>query len=276
MKKIIIPIDFSPYSASAARTGLYLARRTGAELHFFHVVTGPEEWSRLSVKRQQADPRMEASLVDAQLKMEKFVTNPIFRGINIITHIKTGIPYQQIVELSKSEKADLLIMGAHGAGESHTIFIGSTAQRVIRIAPCPVLSVKKNFTPGHFKKILFPSNFEEDVQSSFRTILKLATLLKSSIEMTFINTPLNFIDTETSEMRMKKFPLGKSDVKIKSFVYNDYNKETGIANAAKKADANMIAMVTHNRKGKPGYLLGITETLLFQTETPVLSITINE
>lgn len=276
MKKILIPIDFSPYAASAARTGLFLARRTGAELHFLHVVSGPEDWNRMSVRRQQEDPEMEGRMVDAQIKLEKFATNTIFKGIELITHIRTGVPYQQIIELADEEKTDLIIVGAHGEGESNTVFIGSTAQRVLRVAPCPVLSVKKNFTPSSFKRILFPSDFEENVNPAFRNVSKLAALLKGSIALTFINTPGNFVDSESIEKRMKKFLIPRDEIKIHALVYNDYNKETGIANAAKKANANMIAMVTHNRKGKPGYLLGITETLLFHTETPVLSIVLNE
>jgi hypothetical protein len=144
------------------------------------------------------------------------------------------------------------------------------------VAPCPVLSVKKNYTPRSLKKILFPSDFEEDIQTAFKIVNKLATLLKGSIDLTFINTPANFIDSETSEKRMKKFISSRNELKINQFVYNDYNKETGIVNAAKKTNTNLIAMVTHNRKGKPSYLLGITETLLFHTETPVLSIVLND
>jgi nucleotide-binding universal stress UspA family protein len=276
MKKIIIPIDFSSYAAAAARTGLFFARRTGAQLHFLHVVSGPEEWNRMTVRKQQENPQMEDHMVEAQIKLEKFATNPIFNGIEIVTQIRTGVPHQQIVELATNEKADLIIMGAHGGGESHTAFIGSTAQRVLRVSPCPVLSVKKNFTPSAFRKILFPSDFQENIQTALKTVTKLATHLKATIDLTFINTPINFLDSDSTDKLLKKFISGKSEIKMNQFVYNDYDKENGIANAAKKSEADMIAMVTHNRKGKPGYLIGLTETLLFHTETPVLSFVLSE
>jgi hypothetical protein len=54
----------------------------------------------------------------------------------------------------------LIVIGAHGVGESNNAFIGSTAQKVLRTTSCPVLSVKKDFKPSFIKKILFTSDFE--------------------------------------------------------------------------------------------------------------------
>lgn len=272
MKNIVIPIDFSPYSESAARTGAYIARKTYARLHLLHVVAGPENWDLMSVSDQQKNPNVETRMVGETMRLEKFAKDPIFDGLNVATHVKTGIAHERIVSFSRTHKADLIIMGAHGTGESGAIFIGSTAQKVLRVASCPVLSVKLNFDPASPGNILFPSDFEENVTDALAIVTELAKAMDAGIDLTFINTPANFVDSDTSEQRMLAVKQKKSDVEINRLVYNHYQKDTGIIQAAKKRGAGMIAMVTHNRKQKPAYSFGITESVLFLSDIPVLSM----
>ena len=272
MKNIVIPIDFSPYSESAARTGAYIARKTYARLHLLHVVDGPENWDLMSVSDQQKNPNVETRMVGETMRLEKFAKDPIFDGLNVATHVKTGIAHERVVSFSKTHKADLIIMGAHGTGESRAIFVGSTAQKVLRVASCPVLSVKLNFDPSSVGNILFPSDFEENVTDALAIVTELARAMDAGIDLTFINTPANFVDSDTSEQRMLAVKQKKSDVEINRLVYNHYQKDMGIIQAAKKRGAGMIAMVTHNRKQKPAYSFGITESVLFLSDIPVLSM----
>lgn len=276
MKNILIPVDFSVNSISAAKTAAFLTRKINAKLHVLHVVTGTAEWTKLAVKVQQEFPEMESRMVESQMKLEKFCNQKFLSGLNLITHVKSGTPYEEILATAKSEKIDLIVMGAHGAGESHSVFIGSTVQKIMRTTPCPVLSVKKDFKPTAIRKILFPSDFEENIKDALSTVSLLANQLKASIDLAFVNTPGNFADNDTIEARIQKFLPSSNGVKYGKVVYNDFNKEEGIIKIAKRQHANIIAMVTHNRKGKPGYLLGITESLLFHAEIPVLSITLNK
>lgn len=272
MKNIVIPIDFSPYSNSAARTGAFLARKTYSRLHLLHVVAGPENWDRMSVSDRQKNPEVETRMVENTMRLEKFAKDPMFEDINVATHVKTGIAHERIVSFSRTHKADLIIIGAHGTGESGAIFVGSTAQKVLRVASCPVLSVKLNFDPASVKNILFPSDFEENVTDALDIVSELAVAVHAGIDLTFINTPANFVDSGASEQRMLAIQPKKDGVEINRFVYNHYQKDNGIIQAAKERGAGLIAMVTHNRKGKPAYSFGITESVLFLSDVPVLSM----
>jgi hypothetical protein len=132
--------------------------------------------------------------------------------------------------------------------------------------------VKKNFKPVSLKKILFASDFEEaGLKDSFKAIRNFATGIEAKIDYAYVNTPSKFIDSNTIENRVKGFIAPSKNGKSSLFIHNDYNKEEGILNISKKLKSNVLALVTHNRKGKSNYLLGVTETLLFHSNIPVLS-----
>lgn len=272
MKTILIPFDFSKYAQSAAKTGASLARKTGAQLSLLYVVYAPPEWDRMPVGMQQSFPEVEARMVEAEIKLDKFAASELFKGLSVQTFVYSGVAHEQIVQFAKAYKMDLIIMGAHGAGESDRLFVGSTAQRVIRKANIPVLSVKKEYSPKAIKKILFPSDFDEGAINTLNTVKNLAADLKASISLLFVNTPFNFYDTPSAEERMADFIPVQRTVKFYTFIYNDFDKEKGILNFARNKKMDLIAMVTHNRKGRPNYQLGVTETLLYHTDIPVLSI----
>ncbi len=272
MKNILIPFDFSKYAQSAARTGANLARKTGAQVNLLHVVYAPAEWDRMPVGVQQTFPEIESSMVEAEIKLDKFAASDVFKGVSTQTFVYSGVAHEQISRFAKAYKMDLIIMGAHGAGESDKLFVGSTAQRVLRKSPVPVLSVKKEYIPKAIKKILFPTDFDEGGIQSLNTVKNLAADLKAGITLLFVNTPFNFYDTPSAEAKMTDFIPVQRAIKFYSFIYNDFDREKGILNFSKRHKMDMIAMVTRNRKGRPNYQLGITETLLYHTDIPVLSM----
>lgn len=276
MKKILVPVDFSVYSLSAAKTAAVIARKSGGDIHLLHVADIPVGWEQKPVSRQQEYPVLEGRLVEAKIKVEKFSKLPAISDCSISTHVQGGLPFEQIVAFAKTNKMNLIVMGVHGAGESYLKFIGSTAQRVIRTASCPVLSVKKNYTMGSVEKIVFPSDFDEDIKEPINTIKNLASLFQANIDLTYINTPAHFVDDSVMDARMKKYITVQRNVKYHTIVRNSLDKEKGILECAERRKADMIAMVTHLRKHKSSYLVGVTETVVFHSKIPVLSFVIDE
>ena len=143
IQKILNPTDFSEFSNHALCYGCEFANRFGAELHLLHVVdeslTLPdpflgapvpdaevhdlERGGRTSIARSPA-----AGLLDGE--------NPAARAVQI------GVPFVEIVRYARQHGIDLIVLGTHGrTGLAHAL-IGSTAERVIRKAPCPVLTVR--------------------------------------------------------------------------------------------------------------------------------------
>lgn len=115
MKNILVPFDFSKYAQSAAKTGAYLARKTGGQLHLLHVVYAPPEWDRMPVGMQQGYPEIEARMVEAEIKLDKYAAGDVFKNVPVQTYVYSGVAHEQIVQFAKAYKMDLIIMGAHGA-----------------------------------------------------------------------------------------------------------------------------------------------------------------
>jgi nucleotide-binding universal stress UspA family protein len=271
MKNILVPIDFSSCSVSASKMGAYLAKKTGATLHLLHVANIPVGWANQSLKERQKNPVLEKRFVNAEIKLKKFSKSPIFKNITVTTTVKGEVPFEQILSFAKAPFTHLIVMGAHGAGETARLFIGSTAQRVLRMAHCPVLSVKKNYIPKDIRRIVFASDFEGNISRPVNTVKNLAATLKASIDLLYVKTPTRLKDSEELATRMKAEVHVQKQVPFNCVVYHDKEIETGVNNYAKKSKAGMIALVTNLRKRKAGYHLGVAETILFHTNVPVLS-----
>lgn len=271
MKNILVPIDFSPCSLNAARAAVFIGEKTNASTYLLHVVDAPADWNKISVRAQQEFPEVEARVVEAEVKMEKLASDPLFANSKIKTVVLGGVIHESIADYAYSHKMNLIVIGAHGAGESNEMFVGSTTQRVIRLAACPVLSMKKDTKLKTIERILFLSDFEEDVSKAIRTVSELAEVMQAEVDLLYINTPSNFEDTGIIEQRMARYTPRNKKVKFHQFIYDDLDKEQGMLNFIKTRHPDLLAMVTHPRRGKPSYLLSVTDTLLFHADVPLLS-----
>ncbi len=272
MKSILIPIDFSDYARAAMKTGIVLARKTGAEIFLLHVFSAPLDWNRISVEKQQEYPENEARMVDAEIKMDQLIKDKAFKGVKVTPLVRPGIVQEEVLSVSKLYKVDLIIMGAHGTGASHRYFIGSQAQKIMRTSPCPVLSVKKDFKPASIKKIVFAANFEENLTKPFNKIISFLKATGASLTLLYVNTPTNFKDTPTVAKAMKKLMEAYPELKMRGEVYNALDAEKGMLAFAEDHKADIITKVTRNRSKRASYDFGITEALLYKSKVPVLSV----
>lgn len=276
MNNILVPFDFSPYALSAGKAAAFIARKTDATIHLIHVVNGPVDWESLPVREQQRYPEVEGRIVEAEIRLDKVSSDAMFKDCDVQFHVTCGVAYDRIAEYAKDHKMSLIVMGAHGADEKNTMFIGSTAQRVIRLATCPVLSVKRDTTLRSISRILFPSDFEENITKVVDLVKDLAGSLKADVDFLYVNTPGNFTDTHTAEKRMENFIPVQKQVKFTPFIFNDTDREKGILSFISRRRPDLLVMITHARKGKPVYLVSVTDTLLFNTDIPILSIVLKK
>jgi hypothetical protein len=104
------------------------------------------------------------------------------------------------------------------------------------------------------------------------TVVDLAETLNANIDLLYVNTPSNFTDTETAEARMQHFIPSRSNVKFSATIYDDFDMERGVLRFIKEKKPQLITMVTHRREFKPAYMVSSTDTILFRSEIPVLSM----
>lgn len=148
---ILVPVDFSAHSELALRYATALASRVGASVDLFHVVedsVANGAWGSEFFIPDFSEFR--ARLVEeGQRLLERYRTLVGDAGIPIHTAVHVGQPAQTITEYATTLGADLIVMGTHGrSGLSH-LLMGSVAERVIRSAPCPVLTVRDVAAKDH-------------------------------------------------------------------------------------------------------------------------------
>lgn len=275
MNTILVPTDFSTSAGNALAVAASIARRAGSDIHLLHSVRTSIDWVHLPVDKRADYPETLEAIEKAESLLEKEVKNAVLKGIKVTTHLAYGSPHEQILLFAnKKVKADLIVMGAHGPDEPDELFIGSNAQKTLRLAHCPVLTVKKGFKNKAIKKILFASDFEENVSAAFDKILVVARAMKATVELVFINTPTDFKDDPAIEAIMDKFIAKYPGVKFSKAVYNYHMPDKGILLYSQQANPDLISLVTHGRKHIPHYLLGVTESLVYHSSIPVMSMNI--
>ncbi|MBS0658721.1 MAG: universal stress protein [Verrucomicrobia bacterium] len=149
LQHILAPIDFSDNGRKTLRYALRLAELSGAEVTILHVVELPTDaysWVESSggfiagedIERFYADARRQAAEEVAKVETEL----PPHR-CRLETVLRTGQPRDQIIKAARELPADLVVIGTHGYTGLKRLILGSTAEGVVRYAPCPVLVVRE-------------------------------------------------------------------------------------------------------------------------------------
>lgn len=142
IEKILFATDFSEGSAIALPYAVDMAKKYGARLYFVHVVydiTKATGWYVPHVAIGEIYGEIEKN---ARAEIEKIGTDEM-RGFEDIEHIiLKGTPYEEIIRFATDNKIDLIVLGTHGRKGIDRVLFGSTAEQILRSAPCPVLSVR--------------------------------------------------------------------------------------------------------------------------------------
>lgn len=143
VKRIVVPVDFSAGSLFALRYAANLAKQVDASLILMHVasslLTPPEmEFVQLDLKKFRAEVEKHASARLADLAKKEIP--PTVHASPLVRH---GAPWEEITRLAKERKADLIVIGTHGHTGFKHLVLGSTAEKVVRYAGCPVLVVRE-------------------------------------------------------------------------------------------------------------------------------------
>lgn len=140
--RILTAIDFSENSDYAFDYALTLAKQFDSQLMVLHVINEPVDLRGFYVPHisfEQLEKEIEEG---AEKMMAKFCSAKMGDYTNFTTSIVTGIPYEEVIRTAEETAASLIVLGTHGrTGIDHLIF-GSTAERVVRGASCPVLTIR--------------------------------------------------------------------------------------------------------------------------------------
>jgi len=143
IKRILVPIDFSDYSINALKYAIGFAKNFDAEILLTYVVE-PFVYAADFTMSQAAIPDVDSDTRErAYNELKKLVVEEIHEELPSEIIIRNGKPFMEINDLATEQNVDLIIIATHGhTGVEHLLF-GSTAEKVVRKAPCPVLTLRE-------------------------------------------------------------------------------------------------------------------------------------
>ena len=151
MKTIIVPIDFSTYATDAISAAATVARNAGGIVILLHnVETLVTNWASLSDNEKQKYPEIQKHLRQVHQKLDEIIQGEVFSGLKVQRLITFGVTSDEIIWSSIEVSADLVVMYSDNQSTEGPDFIGSTLQKVVREAACPILVFKRetSFCPG--------------------------------------------------------------------------------------------------------------------------------
>jgi nucleotide-binding universal stress UspA family protein len=271
MDKIFIPCDFSDQANNAFRLAVDMAHVSNAEIHLLHVIELPMMHEDVLTPMPSFDETLLKELNErAEEKFSELKKENAREHIRIKTKIEFGPIVSVILEYLREEEASLVVMGAKGVTGLAEVLIGSTAEKIVRHAACPVIVVKHYSQLDSLKNIVLPNSMENGQEDLMMHVKALQFLLKAKLHLVWIDTSHGGNDNTVVKNKLEEF--------ARRYMLNDYsvnvfkakNKEIGVIDFTHEIGADMIAMGTHARKGLSHFFKGsVTEDVVNHVDCPI-------
>lgn len=291
--RILVPTDFSAASDAALTYAKRLAEQFGASLHLVHAFEDPFTATAFAAEMYSPLPlsMRDAMLRDAEQRLADRLPPEQEARVEGTTTIRTGQPAKAILEHATATGADLIVMGTHGRGGMAHLLLGSVAERIVRVAPCPVLTIREA-PPRPTRRILVPTDFSETSDAALDYALPLAERLGASLQLLHVlddpfvteglsseayiteAPPLRTAMLQDAQERLahRAIPATPGTVRVETEVLFGHGAKT-IAEYAANLDMDLIVMGTHGRTGVAHFLLGsVAERLVRTAPCPVLTV----
>ncbi len=275
MKKILVPVDFSPKSEEALKVAAKIARKTQAEIYVLHLLDIPSgEIDMIAGNNVPTGPVAIRMFEQTHEQFDEFLDKDYLNEITIYEKVLVDNPVEGISDFANENKIDLIIMGSHGTTGLEDFFVGSNTEKVVRTAKIPVLVVKEPAEKFKIEKVIYASKFTDDNIDAFKKLMKFLKIFEPTIYLLRINTISNFKSTPELEEIMDSFLKKVPEYKcFKKVIYDDYTVQEGIFNFAEKVNADLIALATHGRQGIMHFLSdSIAERVVNKAKRNILTI----
>ncbi len=149
IRNILVPTDFSELSKPAIGYAKGMADAFDAQLHCLHVVDDAYQyWSAIGPESLPVGPPPEEMIALGRKRMERFCAD-LFADVKrpVVSHVAYGRPFAEIIAYARENNIDLIVMATHGRGAIAHVLLGSTTEKVVRKAPCAVLTIRSADQP---------------------------------------------------------------------------------------------------------------------------------
>lgn len=292
IKKVLVPVDFSPPSTLAVNNGIALARKFRAKLSLLHVVEAP---SALLYTFPTESDRIEAQRKDHAEKMLPLLVGTEDQDdLDVSFIVRAGDIEDVIRTVVAEERADVVVMGTHGRSLFGRLLIGSVTQALLRRLGLPVFTVCRVSRPLEFKRILFGTDFGPNSENGLQFAFDMAGQTGASLIIAHTMDKRPAMTYETPEVRElfdeqrtealnqahKKFDQFKEEANRREVslecVLSEGDAAETLVRVADETEADFIVIGLRKQGMMSRALLGsIAEPVLRAAHVPVFSIPID-
>jgi nucleotide-binding universal stress UspA family protein len=242
--KIVFPTDFTQFSLNALKVAVNMCRRHNASLHLVNTVEldyysfSIEPYSSAVYSNQEVLDASKTNLTNLKKEIEHK------EGIQCFVHVESGNPAHYICTVASEEVADLIIMATHGASGFREFFIGSNSYKVVKHAPCPVLTIPGSFRKNSFEKIMFPIRSISGIEEKYEVVKTLLMEKETLLEVTGIvdkNRPeqISKISDSLSKLKLR---MVDDKIKFRSDLFYASSIAGDILRIAGEKDVDLLAI----------------------------------
>ena len=263
MKRILVPTDFSAFAGYGMKAALDLAQKFGARVSALHVV-----------ENENSKAEREQKIHNAEILFSEWTQRAKEKGVDFDFNILEGKFLPKLTDTVKEYNPDFIIIGSHGTSGKREFFIGSNAQKAIRMIPRPFLIVKSELSDVEFNKVVFASSFNESEKDPFKYFLSFIERFNPEIHLVAINTyswfSQPFVILNES---MKDFKNMARRFQTELHFVTDLSIEAGIRHFSERINADLVVISNHEKHPLKRIFSGSNvEALVNHSKQAILSI----
>lgn len=285
MKRILFPTDFSPAADEAMQIAFQLTKNAQAELVIFHALNTVQQFMDLNITSgaDLVTPTIQPDLVQdimashrkiGEQKMKERIALAKQQDVWIHPEISEQGLDASLEDIVADLNIGFIIMATTGASGISETLIGSNAQKIVRNATVPVLTIRNTKEKLNIESVAFFSDFlDEDNCNQIPRVQHFADWFNAEMKYVFVNTPNYFEPSHVVQNRMNSV-LSKHNVETQSGeIFNDFDIAEGVINYGKHNNISVLALVTHSFSGlRKLFNDNVTESVVNHSEIPVLSL----
>ncbi len=246
MKKILVPTDFSFLANCSLNFASQLASLESASIKLIHVIE-PLHAKMNSTGEIIRSPMDDIYIIELVKKSEQQLQDLLEsysdKNISMDFEVIIGNPALSILNEIQTGAVDLIIMGSRGASWIDQVLIGSTTEKVVKNATCPVITLKCNIEKiDKLGRIVYAFNPEDDQTGIFQEVKKLTSILGAHLYLLTVVTPSRFKTSYATRKLMEDFIKYHSPENFSTHIYTDINEEEGIMHFSEEVNAGIIAL----------------------------------
>jgi nucleotide-binding universal stress UspA family protein len=293
--QVLYPTDFSPNAEYARAYAAAFAKTFGGRVHVAHVVdVGVASGGAFGLRDADLLPLLDAMDERAKAQLESIENQLKLDGVDVVTHIQRGTPADTLVNMIEKHGCTLMVVSTHGRRGFDRLVFGSVAERLLRLSPVPVLSIKHpehEFVRGlngnlEIKKILYPTDFSPFSEKGLPFAVSICREFGAALTLTYVHeypigatelvpegaAAVNAEMEKTARDLLSQWKSRITEVPVETELRmgSPYRE---VSEMVKEQEFDLVVMPTHGRSGVAHMFLGsVAERIARHAPCPVLTI----